>query len=203
MEKLLEKLFDLKKIPVKFIFVIWISSSIILFVPEQALTKLNLKDFLSDYGKYLGIIFIICSGFLIVTISNFITKKFSLNKYEKKLQSTILKNLNDLNIHEQALLREFFIQDKHTLQLPMDDETVIGLENKRIIVRASDVGFTYIHGAYFPYAITNFAKNNLTDVILGFPENMSESDKINIIESRPNWAKEKTRREELFNSRWF
>ncbi len=66
MEIFLLKLFDIKKIPAKLIFVIWLSASLILFVPEHFLTKLNLQDFLKDYGKYIGISFIISSGFLIV-----------------------------------------------------------------------------------------------------------------------------------------
>ncbi|MCP9753251.1 super-infection exclusion protein B [Ferruginibacter sp. HRS2-29] len=66
MEKFLEKLFDIKKIPTKLLFVIWLSSGLILFVPQKFLTKLNLADFLKDYGKYIGIAFLVSSAFLLV-----------------------------------------------------------------------------------------------------------------------------------------
>jgi len=49
MEKFLEKLFDINKIPTKLIIVILVSSGLILFVPEQFLIKLKLEGFLQDY----------------------------------------------------------------------------------------------------------------------------------------------------------
>jgi hypothetical protein len=202
MEKFLEKLFDIKKIPTKLLFVIWLSSGLILFVPERFLTILNLSDFLKDYGKYIGIAFLISSAFLVVTLINYIGRLITRKRLTKKIKNSILKDIKYLDIHEKALLREFYINCKQTLQMPLDNETVVGLVNKHIIYQASNTGFTYLHGVYFPYSMTEIASENLIPEILDLPQNPSEEDKRRIISQRPNWAKEKSRIEDLFNSRW-
>lgn len=199
MEKILEKLFDIKKIPTKLIFVLWLSASLILFVPEQFLTKLNLNDFLQEYGKYIGIIFIIGSGFLLVALMSSITRVISRKKMIREVESNILKTINYLDFHEKALLREFFINGKNTLQLPFDNDTVVGLINKHVQYQASDTGFTYVHGAYFPYSITEFARRNLTNEMIDFPQHPTEIEKQRILNDRPAWAKERSRIDNLFN----
>ena len=193
MEKLLEKLFDIKKIPAKLFFVIFISSALILFVPNKFLTTLNLKEFLESFGKFIGISFIVSSAFLIVTLTNFLTNLVKRRKFKIKIENSIINNLQNLNFHEKALLREFFLNNKTTLQLPFDDDTVVGLVNKHIIYQASSTGSQYIHGSYFPYSITKFAHSRLTNEIIDLPKDISETEKMRLINDKPTWAKEKSR----------
>lgn len=202
MEKFFEKLFDIKKIPTKLIFVLWLSSMLILFVPASFLAKLNIQDFLKDYGKFIGITFIISSAFLLVTIWSFVARLFLRQKNINHIKKNILKNIHYLDNHEKALLREFYINGKNTMQMPMDNDTVTGLVNKHIIYQASSTGFTYLHGLYFPYAITELAFENLTNKMIGLPDNPTEEEKSRILSERPNWAKEKSRIDNLYNSRW-
>jgi len=201
MEKILEKLFDIKKIPTKFLFVIWLSSGLILFVPNNFLIKLNLSDFLKDYGKYIGIIFLISSTFLMVTLLYYIGSLINRYRMTKKIKDSILNDIKCLNINEKALLREFYINDKQTLQMPLDNDTVVGLVNKHIIYQASSTGFTYSHGAYFPYTMTEIAFKNLTPEMIDLPKKITEDAKRRISSQRPTWAIEKSRFENLFNSR--
>jgi len=202
MEKFLEKLFDINKIPTKLIIVIWLSSALILFVPQQFLTKLNLDGFLHDYGKFIGISFIISSGFTLIALWTYITRLITRRRLTKKIKECIVRDINYLDFHEKALLREFFINDKHTLQLPLDNDTVVGLMNKQILYQASNTGFTYLHGAYFPYSISDLARKHITNQILELPENPTEEEKRRIIDDRPNWAKERSRIDDRSNSRW-
>ncbi|NNV55030.1 superinfection exclusion B family protein [Limnovirga soli] len=202
MEKFFEKLFDIKKIPTKLIFVIWLSSVLLLFVPQRFLTELNITDFLKDYGKYIGITFIISSAFLLVTLISFVSQHFSRNNYRNKIKKSILRDIMYLDNHEKALLREFYINGKHTLQLPLDNETVVGLVNKHIIYQASGTGFTFLHGIYFPYSMTEVAVENLKFEMIDFPTEPTEDEKRRILNERPTWAKEKSLREDRINSRW-
>src|SRR6266536_411183 len=200
MEKFLEKLFDIEKIPTKLLFVICLSSALILFVPERSLAKLNLTDFLKEYGKYIGIAFLISSAFLFVTLISYVGRIISRKRLTKKIKKSILKDIKYLDIHEKALLREFYINGKQTLQMPLDNDTVVGLVNKRIIYQASTAGFTYLHGVYFSYSMTEIALDNLTPELLDLPQNPSEEDKHRIASQRPSWAKEKSKLEDLYNS---
>lgn len=189
MEKILEKLFNIKKIPTKLIFVLWLSSTLILFVPERFIERLNLSDFLQEYGKYIGITFIISSGFLLVTLVSSISKAINEKKMIRRVEEKILKAICRLDFHEKALLREFFINGKNTLQMPADNETVISLLNKHILYSASNVGFVYAIGMNFPYSITEFARENLTHEMIDLPKNPTEVDKQRILNERPSWAK--------------
>jgi Super-infection exclusion protein B len=200
MEKIFEKLFDVNKIPTKLVIVIQLSSGLILFIPKQFLTKLNIEGFLYDYGNYIGISFIISSAFTLISIWSFLARLVNKYRLSKKIKKRIRIDINQLDFHEKALLREFFINGKHTLQLPLDNDTVVGLVNKHLIYQASSTGFTYSHGLYFPYSISDIAREHLSGQILGIPENLTEDDKIRLIESRPNWAKERSRFDNLFNS---
>lgn len=193
MEKLFEKLFDIKRIPTKFIFVLWVSSGVVLFVPHDLLAKLNLTDFTKEYGKYLGITFIVTSALLCVTIVTAFFQNINRNKNKRRIEESILKSLKALDLHEKALLREFYIQGKSTLQLPFDNDTVAGLSNKGIIYQASATGFTYIHGVYFSYSITEFAARHLTHQAIELPQNPTEAEKQIILINRPQWAKERSR----------
>lgn len=193
MEKIFEKLFDLKRIPAKFIFVIWFSACILLFVPENFLTKLNLKEFTAEYGKYLGISFIITSALICVSIFTSIGNAFAKRRRKNEIENSIENAVKNLDFHERALLREFYIHNKGTLQLPIDNDTVAGLSNKGIIYQASGIGFTYVYGAYWAFSITEFASKLITPELLGLPRNPTEADKRKIINERPQWAIEKDR----------
>jgi hypothetical protein len=191
MEKLFEKLFDIKRIPSKLFLALLISCSIILFVPDIILQKLNLNDFLKEYGKFIGITFIVSLAFLIVSALNYLSKKLSYNKLIKKREKEIIKSVSSLNIHEKANLREFFIQQKSSLQLPIDDETVAGLSDKGIIYQTANIGSTYGFMLFFPYSITEFALKNLSNSLLDLPENATPENLQRILDNRPEWAKDK------------
>ncbi len=198
MDKFLEKLFDINKIPTKLIIVVWVSSGLILFVPEQFLTKLKLEGFLQDYGKFIGISFVLSSAFTVIALWTYFSRLIKRQTLSKKIKNGIINDIQNLDFHEKALLREFFINGKNTLQLPIDNDTVVGLTNKHIIYSASNTGFVYIHGAYFPYTISEFAQNYLTNELLGLPRNPTEDQIRQIQQNRPDWAKEKTRIDNLF-----
>lgn len=192
MEAVLEKLFDIKRIPTKLIFVLWISSGIILFLPENLLLKLNLVEFNQEYGKYLGITFILASALLGASLFTYLLGLIKKHKNQRRFQESILASLRSLDFHEKALLREFYIHGKSTLQLPFDNDTVAGLSNKGIIYQASATGFTYSHGAYFSFSIDEFAKQHITSETLDLPNNPTDEKKQKIMNERPQWARNRS-----------
>lgn len=138
-----------------------------------------------------------------MTLINYFLALRNKKQQSKRIELKILKEIARLNVHEQAALREFYIQSKDTLEMPMLDDTIIGLQNKGVIYQASNAGPVYVHGTFFSYAITDFARENLTFQMLELPENPSEEDKNRIFNARPYWAKEQSRIEQRRNSSWF
>lgn len=192
MDNFLQKLFDIKKIPTQLILVVWLSSFLILSFSESLITKLNLQEFLRDYGKYIGISFILSSAFLLVVLFSYITRSISKKISRTKIKKKVLENIGSLDFREKAVLREFYINNRYTLELPFTDDAVVSLLNKDIIYQASATGTFDSYGAYFPYTITELARNNLTPMMLDFPQrNTTEKDKIRKAEARPAWAKNK------------
>ncbi|KGN74381.1 hypothetical protein HQ47_04845 [Porphyromonas macacae] len=192
MDNFLQKLFDIKKIPTQLILVVWLSSFLILSFSESLITKLNLQEFLRDYGKYIGISFILSSAFLLVVLFSYITRSISKKISRTKIKKKVLENIGSLDFREKAVLREFYINNRYTLELPFTDDAVVSLLNKDIIYQASATGTFDSYGAYFPYTITELARNNLTPMMLDFPQrNTTEKDKIRKAEARSAWAKNK------------
>ena len=202
MENFWIKLFDLNKIPTKVVLVIFLSSSLVLFLPDVFLAKLNLKDFFKEFGKYIGIFFVISLNFILVALFYYFAQKIKKFRIKKKIEKTILKRLINLGFHDKALLREFFIHCKDTLQLPVDDDTVVSLTNKGIIIQVSNTGFTYIHGSYLPFSLSKIARENLKLEMLDLPQDPTEVDKIRIMKARPNWAIGRSSFDQILNSYW-
>lgn len=189
MEKWLEKLFDFKEIPTKFILVVWATSALLLFSPTNLISKLNLADFNSEYGKYFGIAFLVCSAFLLITIFNYIVSSVSQKRKRAKNKLTIINAIYNLDPHEKAILREFGLQNKNSLQLPLDNETVNGLANTGVICQVSTYGYVFPHGNYITYSISDQAQTLLTPDLIGLPQNLTENDKQQLLNDRPQWVK--------------
>jgi len=202
MEKYIEKLFDFKQIPTKILAVIWLCSSFILFANKVLVTKLNLQEFLKEYGKYIGISFVISSAFLLVATFVSISSKIRHRNFVKEIGKQIVADLQVLDFHEKALLREFYINGKQTLQLPMDNETVVGLTNKRIIYQTSSTGFTYLHGVFFFFSITEHASKHLTLKMIDLPPNPTQEEQMVLFDARPDWAKQKSQVDNRKSLRW-
>ena len=85
------KLFDLKKIPTKFIFFVWFVSIFLINLPKETIEKLGITEFQKDFGKYFGIALIASTGLLIMIFFNWIYEKANNQrltaKYKKQIKS--------------------------------------------------------------------------------------------------------------------
>ncbi|WKN46527.1 super-infection exclusion protein B [Tunicatimonas pelagia] len=204
MENFLLKLLDLKKPPTTLLFVVCVFCGFVLFVPDEFLQQLSLAEFKNEYGKFLGFGFTGSLSFLVVALIVWFIRKLQAEHLKHQLEKKILRSLQNLDLHEKALLREFLvIHGKHTLELPFPNETVVSLSNKGIIYQASSTGPVYLHGAYFSYTISEYALENLDSQMLDLPKNLDnipESEKERILARRPEWARSRTEFEE--RRRW-
>lgn len=97
------------------------------------------------------------------------------------------------------MLREFYIQGKHTIELPMENPTVVGLRNKGILYIAGKYGQHTSAGMLIPFAIRDEARELIAsetiDLPLGEP---SQQDIERITNSRPEFALKIGRWKSLF-----
>ncbi|WP_027379654.1 super-infection exclusion protein B [Chryseobacterium daeguense] len=188
MEKIIDRLFDWDKISTKLIFLLFLITGILLFIPDNYLQNLKLESFISEYGKYIGITFISTVGFLLVSFTSYIISVIRNKRATIKIKSTIVKNINQLTYPEIFALREFLINGKSTLQLPFLDETIISLENKMIIYKASNTGVSTIRGQYWAYSISEYALPYINNHLLKIPTELNDEIKAKIENERPNWS---------------
>jgi len=205
MEWLTKLLFDFDKLPSKFVMIICFLTGILLFVPAQFLVRVKLNTFNDSYGQWVGIGFICSVAFLGVTFFTYVTtrrrtlkeereKKKQREEYHAQLERDITANLQRLDPLEQAICREFFI-DGSAVNLPMDNASVVGLQDKHIIRLAqSNLGGSYfMQGFDLPFLLTDFARSVIekNPVIIEWPSGreMSEEQKQRLMDSRPPWKR--------------
>ncbi len=172
-----------------------------MFLPETMMIKLNLIVFKADYGKYFGISFIGSSGLLILMLGKWIINKVNSKISNAKYRKIILESVQNLDNHEKAVLREFYIQDKNTLKIPMDNPTVSGLVNKHILYLVGQYGEMSVVGMLFNYSISNVARENLTYELLELPIGEPSKQEIEQIRiNRPSWMLKLESKQRIFDS---
>ena len=181
-------LLDINKIPTRIIILIWIISALILFIPNDLLNQLSLKEFKISFGKYIGIIFISSLAFIIIIFITWVSNRISNQRLEIKYKKIIKDSVNSLDMHERAVLREYYIQGQNTLKIPLDNPTVSGLINKRILYQVGQYGKMSLVGMLFNFSITEIARELLTPEILELPVSEPTEKELNKLRNeRPKW----------------
>lgn len=204
MEKWIDKIFSLKTFPGKLVFVLWFASIALIILPDKNLQWLSLLEFKNLLSLYIGPVALLTTAILIWMVSRYIHDRIITKKYIKKRMDEINHNIGSLTYNEIVLLREFYLQGNDTILIPVNNETVIALENKGIVYKATNSAIVgYDMG--FPFSMTKHAKKSIIPQTLHLPQTQqefTESLQHKIWNERPDWAKEMLRRKELFRSIW-
>jgi hypothetical protein len=180
-------LLDFSKIPIKIFLLFAIVSGLLLFGSDEFLLQLKLTEFEQDYGKFFGIIFIVCVAFIALSIVYYIFNKINYSFLSRKRNKYLRDEIKCLDLFEQAAIREFFVQGKKTVSFPMDNPVISGLTNKGILKAVSNIA----NGMHIPMSLTRFADKHLKKNDLGILKEMNEDElKEFIISNRPEWARE-------------
>ena len=132
----------------------------------------------------------------IIYISNLISKKIRTNKLKKQY----LKKINNLDDYEKAILREFYIQGKNSLKMPINDETIAGLLSKGILIYNSQLGNKAMATGFdFSLSINPLIEERLTNKNIDFPENNSKESLEFLENNRPDWIHRMNWDERLLN----
>jgi hypothetical protein len=206
MEWLSKLLFDFDKLPSKFVMIIFFLTGIILFVPNEFLAKVKLNTFNDSYGHWVGIGFISSTAFLAVTFMTYVSsrrktireereKKARRKEQHEQIEKEIRSSLHRLDPVEQSILREFYLVGS-TVNLPMNNASVVGLQDKHILRLAqSNLGTSYLVTGNFelPYMLTDFARSviesNVQQIGLPMDPQPTQAQLHKLAESRPSWIR--------------
>lgn len=194
----LSKIFDIHNLPFKVIFWVAAVSGILLFAPPDFIDKLKLSGFLSSYGPYIGVVFISSAALVTINIIGWVGLKAKGKVGYWQWKNELENVLSNLDHAEKAVLREFYIQGKYTIELPMDNPTVVGLRNKGIVYIAGKYGQPTLAGILMPFAIRDEARELINSDMIDLPVGeLSELEIQRIKDSRPVFIQEIERRKSL------
>jgi hypothetical protein len=182
-------LFDLTKLPAKFFFLFAVLSGFILFADQTLLKKIHLEKMNETYGWIIGLTFISTAGLMTVNLVIWLFNKFSFEIKYFKIKKDLIYSLKNLDYHEKAALREFIINQKTSIEAPIDDPTISGLIRKKIIFINHQLGNAFImNGTNTSISLNKFADKHLTLKDVDLSENPTQEE-INFVQSnRPSWS---------------
>lgn len=186
MEKVIEKIVSILKLPIRFVFIIGLIMGLLLVFPEKVVQKLQLTDFKSEYGKYIGPIFLVSVVYLGVILVIFLWNKIKGCIAKKKFNKNIVEVLNSLSLPDIYLLREFVLQGKDVIEVPYASTEFTSLYNKGILVIASNNVRAYIFGQFVSVTINPMVKKYINHDVLHLPKgNATQAQIDEIKQNRP------------------
>lgn len=140
----LKTLFDFSKLPTKFFLLFAVASGFILFAKPHWLSIIEVTSLKDEYGQYIGLTFIISTGLVVINFLIWVQKYFSKKINVFKFKREYSENIKTLDPQEKAVIREFFINEQSSIEMPIDDPVVNGLINKNILKINKQFGNSFI-----------------------------------------------------------
>ncbi len=129
-----EKIISFIKLPIKYIWVESIFTGFVFFAPQKWVEYLGLLNLKTDYKVWLGPLFVISSALVLLDIFRLLWQGIKGFYLRRKLKAQLIKSLSKLDHYEKSVILEFYIQNKKTLQLPMDRATISGMLQCQILL---------------------------------------------------------------------
>lgn len=145
-------------------------SSVLVFAPQDWLTKLRMADFSEKYGLYFGIVWLGSASALLVNIVIGAWQWIRSKSEERVIVKIVRAHLQTLDRHEKALLREFSLKQRNTLNLPIQEPVVSGLLAEHILVTVPGMGDNYVTtGMLKPMCVSKIAMSYLMSDMIDLP----------------------------------
>lgn len=196
MDKIIDLINGVKKVPSLLVFIVFSTCGVILFAPEEYLVILNTAKIKTEYGQYIGVCFIVFAFWFLYNVLSYlktlIQKGFENVREGAKLKS---KNLGIMNLlenfsdEEKAVLREFHFQKTQGLargliNAPHEDNVVIGLVYSGILIEHQNAGD--MRTSY--YRLSEVALKNIEFSHFDLPVKPTQEQLYKLNNMRPSWT---------------
>ena len=153
---------DFFKLPTKIMFALALAAGMVLFLPENIVSKMYMVDFRNKYGFAIGLLFLISFSILIVTVVIGGYKYFSHKHAMKKFKATAKERLQKLDDYQKAIVYGLYMEDNHTGELPLHDGAVKWLKQNIVIIETTNqYAVSDLNNAVFPYMLQPWAVEEL------------------------------------------
>jgi len=195
----ISKIIEAARLPTKFILCVFAVTVALLFLPQNLLISLHLKEFTDKYGIYIGITALGSGSLLFVEILIYFWNAVQKKVNRRRIYKKALERIKNLDPAEKAVLREFFLQGRNTIKLPMDHPVVAGLLHSGILQLVGSHGRMSLAGMLFSMKISDFIREHLTYEIIELPEGQPTEKDIEFLRNnRPEFMSSIEREDSLF-----
>ena len=184
----LKSLTSLNKLPAKIVVFVCVASGLLLFLPASWLGKIRLGKFVEDFGQWIGATFFLSLVFLLILSASYVIRTLTVKRRLAKIREKVSEEMERLDRAELLVLREFIIQGQTAIKLPIDQPTVAGLIEKRILEQVGSYGQRNRFGLVFPVKLTRFAEPFYSHELVGLPEVPTEAEKAEVFRLRPDFV---------------
>ncbi len=156
-----DKLPELLKIETRYWVGATLVSGTILFAPDALAVTIGIDALRAIMRPYLGFFFIVTIGVAIVQIGTKVFEGIKKKRDQSKAMKVLQDRLHKLTQDEKRILCGYILTDCRTQYFSVEDGVVTGLEQAKVIYRASSVGDLY--GKGFAFNIQPWAWEYLKD----------------------------------------
>lgn len=168
-----------------------LAAALVLLLPTTALSVSGLDQWVTEYRGYISIIVISAVAYFIALLLVQTGQSILEKQTEIGTMNKIHKMVKVMNTSEQAVIREFIIQKKDIISLPLEAAAVANLVDNCILVPALNSQEIIGTGSKIKLCINIKARPLLDHKALGFPTGkMTELQAQALKSARPAFAKE-------------
>lgn len=150
----LSDIIQIMKLPLKYLFSIFLILFALLFSPNKLINYLGLTNIIEKYRTFIGLAFLCDSFFIISELGSYLYKIISATYKYYSFIRVGKKKLNNLTSIEKKTLSAYIENQSRTQNLPMNNGVVAELEYTNIIYRSTKISCV---GTIFPYNLNDWA----------------------------------------------
>lgn len=200
---IVSRIVQLVKLPFRHLWIITITSGVLLFAPDWLLRRMKMAEFVDAHGTWIALAFLLSAVSIVVNLFHWAWQARARSVRQAASELRRLDYLNRLSHQEKSVLREFFIQGQNTLRLPINHPTVTGLLRNGILVQLDSLCEGSLAGLLAPVSIADGLPDPLVASHIDLPsEPVSEADRDFVLNNRPDFLPEIEHHNEIFHTSW-
>ncbi|TKB48625.1 hypothetical protein FCL40_10715 [Ferrimonas sediminicola] len=166
-----------------------VTSLALLWLPVQWAQSLYLQQWVSHYASWLGLTVVASAAYLATLVGRLLFQRLMQQRLAAQQKLMVEEKVQTLDNTERAILREFILQGRGSVPMPLNHHGVSALVDAGILARAGSVEEYAIEGPVAPLKITAIARGKITRKVLRLPEGqLSEEQRERLLASRPEFA---------------
>jgi len=168
-----------------------LASFFIVLLPDGLAQSLGMLTLRTQLSPYLTVAIIVSGSYFIAKSLLFIHFKLTHKTEQQEQTNRMMSMIKRLDFEEKAVLREYIIQRKNMLSLPLNEPAVANLLEAGVLVPALSTQEINGERRIVKLSINLAARPLLTHKLLGLPQGKMTEAEVELLKSaRPEYARQ-------------